>query len=667
MGLRRRPFLLVAAAAGLFVAALPAGASAGSLYWSNINSATPLSIGTSALDGSAKNNSFISAPGNPYGLFVTADKIYWSNYGSATIGRSNLDGSGVDQEFITGTSRAADVSADATHLYWANSSSNSIGRSNLDGSGVDQRFITGTVTAATVWASDGYIYWGNGSFSGNSSIGRAKLDGSGVNQNFITGDGVRAPATVVSNANYLYWTNSAGAPTISRAKLDGSGVEPNFIVAGPEGSLPNGLEISGHYLYWTLFSSNSMGRANLDGSGVNTTFISPLSGGLSALRALYRPVRSAAVSAGGGPASVAVSEYDLRVIKSGSGSGTVGSLPSGINCGARCTGAFWEAQEVTLTATPSDDSTFAGWSGACSGSARSCTVMMTATRTVTATFTDLPPPPASYLLSVSKSGSGAGTVSSTPTGINCGSDCAQGFKPGAKVTLTAVPSNTSTFSGWGGACSASASCTVTMSAARSVTARFNDVPKPSYGLTVTKSGSGLGTVTSTPAGIDCGPDCTQSFADGTRLTLTPKAADGATFTGWRGDCSGSASCTVAMTKSRTVEAVFQTSNDFRILWTRPGYAVIRTLIWFPSAGRVTQKGVRVGLLRHGATVCIRAQDVSRPSILIIECRLNAATMLARCLHPIPVQVKTTFTPLGGLTRTRTRYLLLRKTCGGILG
>ena len=149
MHLIKRISFALAATAVISAFAIPAAASAGSLYWTNINSASPLSIGKSALDGSGKNNSFVLAPDNPYGLFVTASNVYWTNYVSGTIGRSNLDGGDVNQDFITGASRPADVSADAKHIYWANSSSNSIGRANLDGSAANQNFITGTATAAS--------------------------------------------------------------------------------------------------------------------------------------------------------------------------------------------------------------------------------------------------------------------------------------------------------------------------------------------------------------------------------------------------------------------------------------------------------------------------------------------------------------------------------------
>ncbi|HEX7995026.1 MAG TPA: cellulase family glycosylhydrolase, partial [Streptosporangiaceae bacterium] len=69
-----------------------------------------------------------------------------------------------------------------------------------------------------------------------------------------------------------------------------------------------------------------------------------------------------------------------------SGSGTVTSAAAGINCGAACSGSYLGGTSFTLTATPTNGSTFAGWSGACTGTGP-CTVAMTATRSVTATFT----------------------------------------------------------------------------------------------------------------------------------------------------------------------------------------------------------------------------------------------------------------------------------------
>ncbi|HEU4735357.1 MAG TPA: hypothetical protein VFT22_46015 [Kofleriaceae bacterium] len=68
--------------------------------------------------------------------------------------------------------------------------------------------------------------------------------------------------------------------------------------------------------------------------------------------------------------------------------------------------------------------------------------------------------------------------------------------------------------------------------------------------------TGGGSVTSTPAGIDCGPTCTAELALGTTLTLTPTPDADSSFVGWSGDCTGSGTCTVTLDRARSVTATF---------------------------------------------------------------------------------------------------------------
>jgi len=75
-----------------------------------------------------------------------------------------------------------------------------------------------------------------------------------------------------------------------------------------------------------------------------------------------------------------------------------------------------------------------------------------------------------YSLSVSVTGQG--TVTSAPAGISCGTSCTAELAAGTTVTLTATPSSGSQLAGFGGACSGTGSCTVTMSADTQVTAAF---------------------------------------------------------------------------------------------------------------------------------------------------------------------------------------------------
>ena len=83
--------------------------------------------------------------------------------------------------------------------------------------------------------------------------------------------------------------------------------------------------------------------------------------------------------------------WSLTTIKAGAGTGSISSDPSGVACTATCSTVFDDDTTVTLTATPTANSTFAGWSGACTGTS-TCTVSMIEARTTTATFTPRPPP-----------------------------------------------------------------------------------------------------------------------------------------------------------------------------------------------------------------------------------------------------------------------------------
>jgi uncharacterized repeat protein (TIGR02543 family) len=238
----------------------------------------------------------------------------------------------------------------------------------------------------------------------------------------------------------------------------------------------------------------------------------------------------------------------LSIHKGGAGSGTVRTDPSGIDCGADCTETYDYGTVVTLTATADIGSTFTGWGGACSGSSPTCQVTMDGPKSVTATFTLN-----TYSLSVSQAGSGAGTVSSLPPGIMCGADCAETYDYGTVLTLTATADTGSTFTGWDGACSGADTCTVTMDEAKSATATFT---LNTYALTVDKTGTGSGRVSSQPSGIDCGLDCFKTYDYGTVVTLTAMASTGSTFVGWSGACSGMGSCVVTMDGVKSVGATF---------------------------------------------------------------------------------------------------------------
>lgn len=227
--------------------------------------------------------------------------------------------------------------------------------------------------------------------------------------------------------------------------------------------------------------------------------------------------------------------------------------------------------------------------------------------------------PTTHTLNVGIGGSGSGTVTSSPAGINCGSDCTEDYAAGTTVTLTATPASGSTLAGWNGACSGPGVCTVTMNAAESVSATFDTII---YSLSVSKAGSGSGTVTSSPAGINCGGDCSENYAAGTVVTLTATPASGSTFAGWSGACSGTGTCTVTMNANQSVTARFNappattrlrittdwgtgycadvlaTNNtsqplDWRVTFPIPGGTISNfwNAIWSQSGSQVTAEGL----------------------------------------------------------------------------
>jgi CSLREA domain-containing protein len=167
-------------------------------------------------------------------------------------------------------------------------------------------------------------------------------------------------------------------------------------------------------------------------------------------------------------AHISALTHHLTVTTAGAGSGTVAG--SGITCPATCTEGLTDGTAVTLAATPAAGSQFAGWSGGGCGGTGVCSFTSDADTTVTATFVP------THTLSVALAGSGTGSVRGA--GITCPGTCSRTFAAGTPVTLLATPSAGSTFTGWGGACSGTATCVTTLNADTSVTATFATTPLP---------------------------------------------------------------------------------------------------------------------------------------------------------------------------------------------
>ena len=244
--------------------------------------------------------------------------------------------------------------------------------------------------------------------------------------------------------------------------------------------------------------------------------------------------------------------FQLSVADAGAGTGTVTSVPAGINCPQTCTANFKSGAQVALTETAATTSSFTGWAGSCNGATTTCMVTMNAGSSVTASFAK-----AQVQLAVNETGTG--TVTSAPDGINCPQTCAATFASGTQVSLSATPANGFGFSGWGGSCAGNTTtCVTTVSANSSVTATFATVQPPpqQVQLTVTPAGAGSGIVTSVPSGINCPQACTANFAPGTQVTLTAAAGNTYAFNGWSGLCTGTLPCAMTLNANSSVTATF---------------------------------------------------------------------------------------------------------------
>jgi Divergent InlB B-repeat domain len=343
----------------------------------------------------------------------------------------------------------------------------------------------------------------------------------------------------------------------------------------------------------------------------------------------------------------------VAVATAGSGGGRVISQLSqisqsaftGIDCGLLCSTEYELGTVVTFTPIAQPHSAFSGWSGACTGTGP-CTLTLAAAAQLTATFSSLP----QRTLTVTKGGAGVGTVTSFPVGLDCGATCTQSFDQGSKVTLSAEAAPGSEFTGWSGACSGSGECRLTLGADAAVGAGFRPIEHPSAvardlgprTLAIAVGGSGFGTVTSDPAGIQCGTPCSGSYPPGTAVTLTASPDPESHFAGWSGcDSVAGNRCSVTLAASRTVSADFA-EGPLVVLGALKLKAATGTLKVTVAAPGVLSAAAK---LLSPATVKARKSGTVTLPLTLSKAGKKA---LARAANGrLEVKVAVTFKPSGG--------------------
>jgi len=274
-------------------------------------------------------------------------------------------------------------------------------------------------------------------------------------------------------------------------------------------------------------------------------------------------------------------ENTLALREEGTGVGTVTSEPAGLDCGLTCEAVFPHDQSVTLSAAPSEGKV-GGWTGCESITGPGddkCTVQVTAATIVTVQFDAEP------LLTVSKEGTGAaeGLVTSTPAGIDCGSECARPVPIGETILLEEHGEGGS-FEGWTGCTSESEGrCEVLMSAAKEVRAKFTAPARADFKLHAQVAGGGE--VVAQPGTIACkdgavAGQCEEEVAESSSVTLKAQAESGWTFEEWtEGPCAGAktTSCEFTMPSHDVgIGAKFSASQLHKLMVVKFGEGGVKT-------------------------------------------------------------------------------------------
>jgi hypothetical protein len=232
------------------------------------------------------------------------------------------------------------------------------------------------------------------------------------------------------------------------------------------------------------------------------------------------------------------------------GAGTIDSSPNGISCGTVCTAKFAPGTLVHLSATEAAGYFQVDWTGGgCSGRG-ACDLVLNSDTSVVAGFLE-------RVIVTGDAGSG-GTVAvsapGAPFGV-CTDATTCTVNSGDDATLTAAAASGYTFYEWSGDCSGT-DPVFTLSSiaapAKECHAGF------ATSLSVNMGGDGFGSLTSSPAGIDCPTTCAASFPVGTDVTITGNPADADTFGGWHDACDGN----VGQSCTRTINGPTTITGDF---------------------------------------------------------------------------------------------------------
>ncbi|MGL4207092.1 MAG: InlB B-repeat-containing protein, partial [Aeromonadaceae bacterium] len=197
-----------------------------------------------------------------------------------------------------------------------------------------------------------------------------------------------------------------------------------------------------------------------------------------------------------------------------------------------------------------------------------------------------------YPLQVGKTGNGSGLVSGANGEINCDPICSAWLTAGTQVTLQATPAVGSQFSGWSlAACPGATPCNVTMDGDKRLSASFT---LQQFLLSVSKSGTGSGTVTGN--GINCGNLCSLTLDYATAVVLTATPTAGSQLASWSGCTTSTAtSCSTTMSAARDITATFNTlPTSYKVTVSLSGLGSVTSSPKGISCGKTCSKSFTTG-------------------------------------------------------------------------
>ena len=241
-----------------------------------------------------------------------------------------------------------------------------------------------------------------------------------------------------------------------------------------------------------------------------------------------------------------------------SGAGSVVSTPSVLSCPGVCQSHFSAGSVVTLVASADTRARFGEWGGCDAVDATACTVTVTEDRTIRASFVDR--------VSLRVQLEGQGTVTSTPTGIDCGDTCVADFDKSMPVTLSADPASSWRFDGWTGAgCGRDGTCALVLEADAVLDANFQELTSMAISV-----GAG-GTVTASAAGLapctQMDSPCDRTVDVGAQVRLVAEPDRDWRFREWGGACGDfedAAACRLVVGRGMSVSAAFTQTRELTV-------------------------------------------------------------------------------------------------------